>query len=54
MPGRSSAMPYDTTVGMVPAMFHVPISAPTARRMKIAPMAEDTPPTAASRMRAAV
>jgi hypothetical protein len=41
-------------VGMVPAMFQVPISAPTASRMKIAPMADDTPPTAASRSRAAV
>ena len=35
-------------VGMVPAMFQVPMSAPTARRMKIAPTAEVTPPTAAS------
>ena len=35
-------------VGMVPAMFQVPISAPTASRMKIAPMADVTPPTAAS------
>jgi hypothetical protein len=29
-------------------MFQVPISAPTASRMKIAPTAEVTPPTAAS------
>ncbi len=35
-------------VGMVPAMFQVPISAPTASRMKIAPTADVTPPTAAS------
>src|SRR4029079_13801360 len=35
-------------VGMVPAMFQVPMSAPTARRMKIAPIADVTPPTAAS------
>ena len=41
-------------MGMVPAMFHVPISAPTARRMKIAPIAEVTPPMAASRSLAAV
>ena len=41
-------------MGMVPAMFHVPISAPTARRMKIAPIAEVTPPIAASRSLAAV
>jgi hypothetical protein len=33
---------------MVPAMFQVPISAPTARRMKIAPIAELIPATAAS------
>ncbi len=39
---------------MVPAMFHVPISAPTASRMKIAPIAEVTPPMAASRSAAAV
>src|SRR5918994_2438693 len=39
---------------MVPAMFQVPISAPTARRMKIAPIADETPPTAASRSVAAV
>jgi hypothetical protein len=35
-------------------MFHVPISAPTARRMKIAPIAVVTPPTAASAIAAAV
>jgi hypothetical protein len=35
-------------------MFQVPISAPTARRMKIAPMADETPPMAASRRVAAV
>jgi hypothetical protein len=35
-------------------MFHVPISAPTASRMKIAPTAEVTPPTAASAIAAAV
>src|SRR6516164_1706232 len=54
MAGRSSARPYDTIVGIVPARFHVPISAPTASRMKIAPMAEATPPTAASSIAAAV
>jgi hypothetical protein len=31
-------------------MFQVPISAPTASRMKIAAMAVVTPPTVASRM----
>ena len=40
--------PKWTTVGIVPAMFHVPIRAPTASRMKIAPIAVLTPPTAAS------
>jgi hypothetical protein len=35
-------------------MFHVPIRAPTARRMKIAPIAEDTPPMAASATAATV
>ena len=35
-------------VGIVPARFQVPISAPTASRMKIAPMAELTPPMAIS------
>jgi hypothetical protein len=35
-------------------MFHVPISAPTARRMKIAPMADETPPIIASRSLAAL
>jgi len=35
-------------VGMVPAMFQVPMSPPTASRMKIAPTAEVTPPTAAT------
>ena len=29
-------------------MFQVPISAPTASRMKIAPIADETPPTTAS------
>src|SRR6516164_20674 len=52
--GRSSASPYDTIVGIVPARFQVPISAPTASRMKIAPMAELTPPTAASSIATAV
>src|SRR3954451_259217 len=41
-------MPMSTIVGIVPAMFQVPISAPTASRMKMAPTAEVTPPTAAS------
>jgi hypothetical protein len=35
-------------------MFQVPISAPTASRMKIALMAVVTPPTVASRMAATV
>jgi hypothetical protein len=35
-------------------MFHVPISAPTASRMKIAPIADVTPPTAASAISAVV
>src|SRR5438093_5217431 len=35
-------------------MFHVPISAPTASRMKIAPTAVVTPPTAASATEATV
>jgi len=52
--GRSNASPYDTIVGIVPARFQVPISAPTASRMKIAPMAELTPPTAASSIATAV
>ena len=41
-------------VGIVPARFQVPISAPTARSMKMAPIAELTPPTAASLMAATV
>jgi hypothetical protein len=47
-------MPRWTTDGMVPAMFHVPIRAPTASRMKIAPIAVVTPPTAASATEATV
>src|SRR3954470_3741444 len=47
-------MPMSTTVGMVPAMFQVPIRAPTANRMKTAPMAAVTPPTAASATAATV
>jgi hypothetical protein len=35
-------------------MFHVPISAPTASRVKIAPIAVDTPPIAASAIAALV
>jgi hypothetical protein len=35
-------------------MFHVPINAPTASRMKTAPIAEVTPPTAASAIAATV
>ena len=35
-------------------MFQVPIRAPTASRMKIAPIAVETPPTAASAIAAAV
>ena len=52
--GRSSQRPYETIVGIVPERFHVPISAPTASRMKIALIAELTPPTAASRTDATV
>ena len=40
--------------GIVPAMFQVPIMARTASRMKIAPMAELTPPIAASPIAEAV
>src|SRR3954467_11107528 len=47
-------MPRSPTVGMVPAMFQVPIRAPTASRMKTAPMAAVTPPTAASATAATV
>jgi hypothetical protein len=43
-----------TTAQIVPAMFQVPISAPTAKRMKIALMAVVTPPTVASRTAATV
>jgi hypothetical protein len=39
---------------MVPAMFHVPISAPTASRMKTALIAVVTPPIAASAIAAEV
>ena len=39
---------------MVPAMFQVPMSPPTASRMKIAPTAEVTPPMAASATAATV
>ena len=35
-------------------MFHVPIRAPTASRMKTAPIADVTPPTAASAIAATV
>jgi hypothetical protein len=44
----------DRPVGIVPAMFQVPISAPTASRTKMAPTAVLTPPTAASATAAAV
>ena len=40
-------IPQSESVAMVPDMFQVPISAPTARRMKIAPIAEATLSTAA-------
>src|SRR4051794_29656022 len=41
-------MPKSTTLGIVPAMFQVPISAPIASSMKIGAMAVVTPPIAAS------
>ena len=40
-------MPKSAIVAMVPDMFQVPISEPTASRMKIAPIAEATLSTAA-------
>ena len=40
-------MPRWTMVATVPDMFHVPMSAPTARRMKMAPMAVEMLSTAA-------
>lgn len=41
-------------MGIVPARFHVPMSAPTASRMNTAPSAVEMPPIIASRMEAVV
>ena len=54
MAGRGTTRPQETIVGIVPAMFQVPIMAPAVSRMKIAPMAEFAPPIAASSIAEAV
>jgi hypothetical protein len=43
-------MPYTIIVGTVPLRVQVPISAPTASRMKTGTTASDTPCTSASWM----